>query len=629
MATATLDAQLKTQLSKAFLDQFDPFRQENLFVGFAGIAGSGQTTRTETADTLTRKNILYTKMISPTDVAFVIDRVNWTTGTNYEEFDATVDMSTKNFYVLGGNDDASPNVYICTKKGGGSSTEKPVGTSPEVEIKGDGYEWRFVTKVTGDLLKFLNDDYIPLKVVPYYSDLQPASYEQTDEDIFQYTSQFRARGNENNGKIQRVKVTPAGTPAVYSKVVKAGANHEVFASTATTTQLSDKASSVDDYYNNYAIKFNTGPRAGLVAKITDYNGSTRVANHDSLPVNANLGDKYEIYPLVEFVGDGSGATATAFTDSSGQVESVFILNGGTNYKNATATISTTQDSGTDATLTPVIFKDLGQDPVFELFTSAVKLFVNLDSTSNEIMKQNNYNTIFVGSGFNVGASYDDTGKLAGHDNSTLTRVDVLNTGVDTVAINDYVFGQTSLAFAQVQTFTINGSSGHLNVKDMRGEFLKNEKLSVLDPGSTLAFKNESLTVDRTRKGDTSLTIAKQNWRGTHEIGITFDTVPVIDTAVTGGSGGVGLISEVFDITEAGADQTATIRLTQVYGSTASGVVDFTVNETLTTSVGTATVKTISGPEIDLDSGRMLYIEGITAVSREDEQEDVIELVFDF
>ena len=48
MATATLDAQLKTQLSKAFLDQFDPFRQENLFVGFAKIAGSGQATRTET-----------------------------------------------------------------------------------------------------------------------------------------------------------------------------------------------------------------------------------------------------------------------------------------------------------------------------------------------------------------------------------------------------------------------------------------------------------------------------------------------------------------------------------------------------------------------------------------------------
>ena len=153
-------------------------------------------------------------------------------------------------------------------------------------------------------------------------------------------------------------------------------------------------------------------------------------------------------------------------------------------------------------------------------------------------------------------------------------------------------------------------------------------MSVLDSGSTLSFKNENLTVVRTRKGDTTLTIPKQNWRGTHEVGISFDTVPVIDTSVTGGSGGVGLIAEIFNIQEIG-DPTATIRLTQVYGGTASGTVDFTVGETLTTSVGQATIKTISGPEIDLDSGRMLYIEGITAVSRQDEQEDVIEFVFDF
>ncbi|MAL45850.1 hypothetical protein [Hyphomonas sp.] len=628
MATATLDAQLKTQLSKAFLDQFDPFRQENLFVGFAKIAGSGQATRTETTDTLTRKNILYAKMVSPSDIAFVIDRVDWTSGTNYDEFDPSLDMSTKNFYVLGGEDSASPNIYICTKKGGATSLEKPVGTTPEVEIKGDGYEWRFVAKVTGDLTKFLNSSYIPIKVVPYYSDLPPASYDQTDEDIFQYTSQYDARANVNNGKIQSVKVTAAGTPSVYSRTVKAGANQQVVASTSTTTQISSLASSVDDFYNGYAIKFNTGPRAGLIAKITDYVGSTRLITHAALSVNAGAGDRYEIYPLVEFTGDGSGATAHAFTDSSGQVQSIEILNGGTNYKNATATITTSQDSGTDPTLTPLIFKDRGQDPVFELFASAVKLYVALGDDNDEIMKQNEYKEIFLASGFNVGASYDNTGKLAGHDISTVTRIDVLNDGTDPVAINDYVYGQDSFAFGRVQTFTINNSDGHLNVKNMRGEFVKDEKLSVLDSGSTLSFKNENLTVVRTRKGDTTLTIPKQNWRGTHEVGISFDTVPVIDTSVTGGSGGVGLIAEIFNIQETG-DPTATIRLTQVYGGTASGTVDFTVGETLTTSVGQATIKTISGPEIDLDSGRMLYIEGITAVSRQDEQEDVIEFVFDF
>ncbi len=627
MATATLDSQLKTQLSKAFLDQFDPFRQENLFVGFAGITGTGQSTRTETEDTLTRKNILYAKMITPSDIAFVIDRVDWTTGTYYDEFDPSLDMSTKNFYVLGGNDTEAPNIYICVKKGGAGSTEKPIGTTSNVEVKGDGYEWRFVAKVTGDLQKFLNDDYAPIKIVPYYSDLPPASYEQTDEDVFQYTSQYNARSNVNNGKIQRVKVTAADTPAVYSKSIKASSAQEVQASTSTTTQISSAASSVDDFYNGYAIKFNSGPRAGLLVPITDYTGASRLITHASVSVNAGLGDKYEIHPLVAFSGDGSGATAHALTDSSGNVESIVVLNGGTNFKNATATISTSQDSGTDPTLTPIIFKDLGRDPVFELFASAVKLHVVLDSISDEIMKQNDYTEIFLASDFTVGLSYDNTGKFAGSDNSTLTRIDITNTGVNPVTINDYIFGQTSKAFGQVQTFTLDGSSGLLNVKDMRGEFTKDEKLSVLDSGSTLAFKNESMTVVRTRKASTTLTIGKENWRGTHEVGITFNNVPVIDTAITGGSGGVGLIAEVLDA-DASA-KTATLRLTQVYGGTASGTLDFVVNETLTTTAGVATIKTITGPEIDLDSGRMLYIEGITAVSREDEQEDVIELVFDF
>ena len=71
-------------------------------------------------------------------------------------------------------------------------------------------------------------------------------------------------------------------------------------------------------------------------------------------------------------------------------------------------------------------------------------------------------------------------------------------------------------------------------------------------------------------------------------------------------------------------------MTQVYGAATSGTVDFRLPRGTDNTVGEATIKTINGPEIDLDSGRMLYIEGITAVSREDEQEDVIkEMVFDF
>ena len=78
-----------------------------------------------------------------------------------------------------------------------------------------------------------------------------------------------------------------------------------------------------------------------------------------------------------------------------------------------------------------------------------------------------------------------------------------------------------------------------------------------------------------------------------------------------------------------SDSGATIFLTQVFDSLTSGTLDFTVGETITTSNGQVTVKTIEGPQINLNSGKMLYIEGITAVDRDDEQQDTVELLFNF
>ena len=628
MATATLDPQLKVQLTKAFRDQFDPFRQENLFAGFGKITGTGQTTRTESNDTLSRKNITYAKLISPTDIAYVIDRVNWTSGTAYDEFDPSVDMSTKTFYVLNRDN----NVFVCTTKGSGNSVNEPTLVDTVPEVMGDGYEWKFVARVTGDLEKFLNASYIPLKIVPYYSDLAPSSYEQTDEDIFQYTTQYEARQSVNNGKIQKVKIS-AGSDAVYSRVVLAGQNQEVQSSTATTTVLSTQASSVDDYYNGYGLKFNTGPRTGLFVAINDYDGASRTVTHASLGANANQNDKYEIRPIVAFAGDGSGATAMVSTNNAGNVDGIIMVNSGSNYKTATATISTSAASGSDPTLTPVIFKEVGQDPVFELFASAAKLYIRLESNDLGVMTQNDYSEIFIASDFEVGASYEDSGKLAGHDVSTLTRVDIQTVSGEPIpnnfaVVGDLLYGESSRSFGEISRLTKDGKAGHFNIKTIRGEYLKDEVLQVIDStGTTLSVKNRDLKCVRTRLGDTTLTIPKQNWRGTHEVGVSFDNTPVIDTAVTGGSGGVGLIAEVKDLNSSA--KTATVFLTQVYGAAASGTVDFTVEEKLTTTVGELTVKTISGPEINLDSGRMLYIEGITAVSREDEQEDVIEMVFDF
>ena len=101
----------------------------------------------------------------------------------------------------------------------------------------------------------------------------------------------------------------------------------------------------------------SGARAGIISRITDYVGSTRTIVHGAISTLAAAGDKYDIRPLVTIAGDGSGATAQVITNSDGVAESIYVVSGGTNYKNATATIVTPKASGVYPTLTPAIYKD--------------------------------------------------------------------------------------------------------------------------------------------------------------------------------------------------------------------------------------------------------------------------------
>ena len=112
--------------------------------------------------------------------------------------------------------------------------------------------------------------------------------------------------------------------------------------------------------------------------------------------------------------------------------------------------------------------------------------------------------------------------------------------------------------------------------------------------------------------------------------MTYDTtagLPDVDTGVTGASGSVGTIAQVLQ--HSGAADGATLYITNVIKSSDGGTLSFTSEEILTTGVGGVTVANITGPELDLQSGDLLYIKGITAVNRRDSSDDAIELVIDF
>ena len=241
MALATQDAQTKYQLATAFRNRFDPFRSENLFVGLAkislGESRTGDSARSDVADALTRKNILFTQIVKENDVSYVVPRVDWTSGTVYDQYDPSQDMSTKNFYVFNDKSGVAA-LYVCVQAPSSASLKAPKSLGSEEEDTGDGYKWRFVSRVTGDLQKFLDTDYVPIKFVPTYT-LPSGEGVVVGDDLRQYLSQLKAKGNPQNGEIQRITVTQGGTPAVYSRSIFAGYRQEIRTSLATTTQLDD------------------------------------------------------------------------------------------------------------------------------------------------------------------------------------------------------------------------------------------------------------------------------------------------------------------------------------------------------------------------------------------------------
>ena len=102
-----------------------------------------------------------------------------------------------------------------------------------------------------------------------------------------------------------------------------------------------------------------------------------------------------------------------------------------------------------------------------------------------------------------------------------------------------------------------------------------------------------------------------------------------DGQVTGASGGAGTVVQFLDDVNS-SPPTGTLLLTDVQKSSTGASFGFDINERIVLPDSTgATVNAISGPELNLFSGKLLYIEGIDPVNRTFEQTDVLQLTFEF
>lgn len=119
----------------------------------------------------TRNKIIAVKKLQPTDVSYVIKRVNWIAGTVYDQYDGEYSESnpaysgaTKikdaNFYVL----NSSFNVYKCLFNFNNSqSIVEPTGFETLPVTTSDGYVWKYMYTIPVSLRnRFLTENFMPV-----------------------------------------------------------------------------------------------------------------------------------------------------------------------------------------------------------------------------------------------------------------------------------------------------------------------------------------------------------------------------------------------------------------------------------------------------------------------------------
>ena len=234
-------------------------------------------------------------------LAMLARRIDWTTGTVYDQYDdalttshtapsGATTLSAANFYVL--TDEF--NVYKCLSNNfGGQSTVKPTGTGTEVFETADKYKWKFLFQIgSSDRTKFLSTEYLPVRKV--------SGAGEPDFDI--------------NGEIDSVTISSGGAGYTSSPTVTIQGDGE--GAVATATVAAGQVTAITIVNGGYGYSF-------VDVKLTG-GGFTTIARADAV-----LGSTET--PTLQ--------TNVESTAVSGTIDNILITNVGQDYVNGDATIA--------------------------------------------------------------------------------------------------------------------------------------------------------------------------------------------------------------------------------------------------------------------------------------------------
>jgi len=357
----------------------------------------------------TRKEISVAKQITASDVSFVVPRINWVSGTVYDDYDdaycaelpatsGATSLDGALFYVM--TDEF--NVYKClSNRGGIPSTVKPTGTDAVPFVTGDGYKWKFLFNVPlGLRVKFLTENLMPVSNLiteRFYNDGALTSITIVDGGTgYDYTpaTTLAVDGDGDDAELEPVIINGA---IVGVRVINPGTGY-----TSATITVDGDGSGI---YDN----------TDAVLDPIIYEGEIVGA----AILDPGTGYSSGIDTVIEVTGDGSGAELYPVIDENGEIVDVIMASGGSGYTFANITVSG-QGSGAQLTASFSTGEVASPQANSELLT--------VPGTIDNIKVTNS------GSGYNsipsVTITGDGTGATATAviQGGTVTRINVTNRG---------------------------------------------------------------------------------------------------------------------------------------------------------------------------------------------------------
>lgn len=659
MPGVTYDHYFKTQIAKAFVDQFTSFSEDKYYLCLSGIDAVTSDARTERNELDVRKNILLSKRIDQNSASLLLPRYDWTEGISMDAISDTVDVSgfTNPFYVYS---PTSQNVYVClsnNQNNNGSNIE-PNGTSTDILELTDGFAWKFLYTVpTESLGIFRDDNYIPVKTLPFYENIANA-YEDTNQN--QYEVQYEAN-LDDDGSVVGVSVSTTGKAAKFVNGVAQSTAAFVVSVINDADNAKVTLSGYDESLDatNYSIRFVSGIASGIVRQISSINGSVFTLS-ESLPSNRvpAPGDLYEIGPELTITGNGSGAKAFVKLDQIKEIDRVIVYDNGSNYSTASASLVTgiIPDLSETYSFNPLVFDPIGKNAASELASRHAAIGVQIDpaaSPAEATALGNDFVNIAIWKNPSFAQGTVNAGDLAGSDDVRKTTVLVSEPSSDKT-LEDAGFRDTTKEYLVignssgivckldgVLTLDRNSKvSGQVIAKDLSKSFQNEEILTVMSraKGSSDAYTEEARTlrVFQTRFGDTELSIGQTAFRNTFRFTARSEsdlkTEGKLDGAVvnrtTNTSGNLVSVQDLggdlyqIDITNVSVGDGTTYGYSDGDNGRLTAVDDSQLTFT--------DVQDVTLPELNPNSGELIYIKGLgEAIQRSSEQTELFKFIFAF